>query len=256
MGFGGSKLKIKEGTPYTQIRDTLKPLDVVFFSGGDFISAIIKHEERLQLDQTTKKRMAMPGAFSHMGIVVNSDILDHPNVKKGEMYIFESTIGGYFGVDIPNVDGRIFYGVQLRNLDKIIPAYDKPDDNRIAISRLAAPAPDSPKTKQRFTAFFNKYNGTVYEFSILDLAATLFSSLRVARDEFDSLSGANKLIFCSELVAMVYKDLEILGDDVIPQNIAPMDFIGYGDDNPDTKKSSLPIILDKPQYIVSDLHSV
>ena len=80
MGFGGSKLKIKEGTPYTQIRDTLKPLDVVFFSGGDFISAIIKHEERLQLDQTTKKRMAMPGAFSHMGIVVNSDILDHPNL--------------------------------------------------------------------------------------------------------------------------------------------------------------------------------
>ena len=105
--------------------------------------------------------------FSHAGMIVTSEILDHPLVVPGHIYIWESTLGGVYGITdgVKNVEGKVFFGAQLRDFDDVVRGYDRNPRTRIAICHVRAdqtPLFDED-TKRRFTEVFNEHNGTGYD---------------------------------------------------------------------------------------------
>lgn len=245
----------KPGMLYSKVRGELQPFDLLLFNGGDFISDFISYVQAKNLPDKTGG-LVKPGAFSHVGMVVTSDILDHPLVKPGTVYVFESTMSGKLGNGIDNIEGRAFFGVQLRNFDELMPAYDKPNDTSIAFAHLMynpwihASPEERVRIKARFTDLFDRLNGTPYNANPYSLLAAIFPCLRKERKKIEDLFGTKKWLFCSELVATVYKEFGIFPRDINPENIVPMDFVG---DDENTHNAPTVIYI-PPAYITTQLH--
>ena len=67
------------------------------------------------------------------------------------------------------------------------------------------------------------------------------------RDDVEDLLDTGKWLFCSELVAMIYKKLGLFPPNVEPKNVVPMDFIGYDVDLP--AGGGIPVIVEKLIYV-------
>ena len=100
----------------------------------------------------------------------------------------------------------------------------------------------------------------MYEMDFISLFAAMFPSLRSLRDFRDniftklystlhnykiinnnSLSPADWQ-FCSELVATIYKEFDIIPNTVNPKDVVPIDFFGCDEDG-------LPLIVHPPIFI-------
>ncbi len=155
--------------------------------------------------------------FTHCGVVVRGE--DIPagtrHHRPGAVYIFESVASGPLPESdgVRNVDGQAFLGVQLRDLDKVVAAYDADASTRIAWCKLSA-SPD----RGRWPAIFQHYNGVRYDVCPLSVFASAFPCLR----PFRCCGGATDWMICSELVAHVYVDLGLM--EVTPENVVPADF--------------------------------
>lgn len=107
--------RIKSDNDFIQLYD-IKPLDCIFFKGTELISEAIMIMERLTLGV---------GEWSHVGIVVNRDIIPGLNVKDDDLYIWESTISSSSKLITgdPTLDaesGKGVFGVQVRKLKDVI----------------------------------------------------------------------------------------------------------------------------------------
>lgn len=256
MGMRASKPVPKDGVLYSEIRDTLRPFDLLLFSGGEYVSRFIKYLEVVKLERMTDTPVE-PGAFSHVGIVVTSEIIDHPNVKPGKIYIWESVLSGKFGDGVKNIKDNTFFGVQLRDFDSLLPAYDLSNDTRVAVAHLIDnPLDDDTKkgmVKEYFARIFEKYDGVFYDVNLMNEFGALFKTCRKVRDGIESIIGNDSWLFCSEHVAQIYVDMGILPKTVIVENIVPMDFVGY--ENDPVNKGGIPIVVKlPPTYIISDVH--
>ncbi len=256
-------------SPWSSVRNTLRPLDLILFSGSDFTSDMIRFFEKRGLKKETvidigvaSESIPPPGIFSHVGIVVTSDILVHPDILPGKKYILESTISGPRGFGVPNVENAAFFGVQLRDLDLLIPAYLGPKDNKIAIGYLKSTPlldlGDKEVIKARFTKLYNDIINTRYDFNPIDLGSTVIEWCRGCRPLIDRITGTRSWLFCSELVAMVYKEFDILPRDTNAMDIAPMEYVGYYADitSGGREKTELPIVIKLPvTYIFVQVYS-
>lgn len=224
----------KIGIKYGIIRDTLQSLDVVFFSGDETFFNLIKYLETKENNINKYLSWDIPrDVFSHMGIIVRDDILSHPYMEPGTPYIFESTMLGESSYNVCNIDGKVFLGVQLRSLDEVIADYDTNPSNRIAIARLGIDI-DMRYISDIFPVLYEKYNGISYNPSQVSLLSNLFTWSRPTPKKNDSL-------FCSEFIAMLFKEMKLFPEEVDPENIVPMDFLGYDD---------IPRVIHPPFYII------
>jgi hypothetical protein len=258
----------KQGARFSDILPTLRPFDIVLFSGIDVFSDLIKHVELEGLERVKDLDAVKAGLspqteqFSHVGMIVTSDILDDPLVKPGKFYIWESTMSGKLGYGINDIEGHGFLGVQLRNFEQVFLEYDIPNDTSVAIARFlnnpfsSSEADESrcEKIKTDFTKLFHRLNGVSYDYNILDLAACAWKSLRPLRNFLNAeFTGADDWLFCSELIAVTWQALGFLPPTVDPKNVLPMDLIGYDTDL--VKKGGLTLCVELPPIrIVSDLH--
>lgn len=259
---------------YFDIKDQLRPFDLVAFRGGDVISNLISKMEEHEVGV---------GAFSHVGMIVTSDILPIASsggksvtLKPGHPYLFESTftynIAG-LSDGVPDiVSGKGDFGVQLRDLEEVIPRYITDENTKIAWCRLKNnPFNEIPGEEQKnlrlrrellrdmFTDFFRRYEDRLYEMDFESLLAAMFPSLRFIRDIRDTIfsalysvlyscgladktSGPAGWQFCSELVANVYKEIGIIAPNFDPKNVVPIDFFGCDVD-------SLPALVEAPVYL-------
>lgn len=229
----------KPGVAYTDIRGQIESLDLIMFRGSDLVSkAIIGIESRV--DKTDAQ-------FSHVGIAIRAEHLmpalkesEAAWLKPGNLYVFESTGSGSLSDNVKNVDGRSFLGVQLRNLDEVARAYDAAsEDTRLALLPLK-PELRPAQLATVVRAAYDKYNGIFYDASVVDMAAAACRCMRCVRDcgcfqrmrdwFYKCCCGPcchtlpSGWMFCSELVANIYRDVGILpeGD---PQNVIPQDFV-------------------------------
>lgn len=155
-------MKMKSGVPYESFRDKLRPFDCVFFCGGDFVSSTIRYIERQRLGA---------GEFSHVGVIVTSDVLDHPNIVPGRRYILESTATGLLGCGVKNIDGKAAFCVQITDFDALVEAYDRSSRTRIAVAHVADAA--NPinllgvaEAKRRTQDFWERMRGRSYQFNL------------------------------------------------------------------------------------------
>lgn len=240
------KPQYKQGNLYNMVRHKIRPFDTLFFQGADFVSKTIMSIERFN------NLYERSGDFSHVGMVVTSDILQNDLVEPGKLYIWESILGGKLGYDVKNLHGKTQFGVQLRDFDKLIVNYDKPNDTAIAYGSLITNPLDyqSPvEVKNRFTLFFNQYNGEHYDANLYSLFSAIIPCMRPCRSKVEDFCKTNEWLFCSELVAMAYKYMRIYPEYVDPKTVIPRD-IAY----PKSDTDKMPYIFKNINYITTLKH--
>lgn len=235
---GGNKVhKIKKGMKYSDICDKMKPLDMIIFKGSDIVSDTIRYFEKVKLGN---------GEWSHVGIIINTDVM--PSIKngvKGRLYIWESTASGSLAIDS---DGAVdiesdkgVFGVQIRDLEHVIETYDSHPKTKIGWCVLKNNPIDKrdDETIDEYNLRFNIITNILdeyhiqeyhrfYDLSIIDLLAGLFPFFRKIRDRKHAvLPYAKNWLFCSELVANVYVKVGVLDPSIDPQDVVPVDLIGY-----------------------------
>ena len=248
----------KLGECYATIRPMLQTFDLLLFKGSDFVSNTIVKVEHM--DVGTK----MP-EFTHVGcVILGKDLLpitrpaEEAWLKEDGVYLFESTMSGKIAGGPKDVTEHARFGVQLRDLDKVVDLYDVPEASRMAW------APLRKEIRERFDAKkareeYEKYKGLLYDASIIDLAAVAdvpgaryirdSAAFQWLRERFCCCCCSDKRtdfspntqktdnqpahwMFCSELIANVYKDIGIIPQSVVADNVLPVDFI-CDPDNPE-----------------------
>jgi len=262
---GGGTSGDKPGVPYSQIRDELQSLDLLLFRGSDAISDFIRLLEGHFLEPTStlldgaEKYQGSPDEFSHVGMVVRPDILDDPRTQPGAVYVWESTMSGTLGDGAYNIDGVSYLGVQLRDLGRVVADYDAPPDTRLAVAPLRPEVRAAvfgekgerlPEVRQRFTALFKDLNGRRYDANPGSLAGAMVPPLRIFRDGAEDFLGTHNWLFCSELVALVYRELGVFPAEVRPRNVIPMDLLGFDADG--VAEGGVPVVVQAPRAYTRD----
>ena len=229
--------------PFTEIKSHIRPFDIIAFKGGNLVSSLISTFEEFETDH---------GEFSHVGMVITKDILEcihtkdtYFKLKKNVLYIVESTRSAEGS--IPDIaTGNFKFGVQLRELTDVITNYLSHPNSKVAWCKLKDNPIDAKihLLKIKFSKIFHSLYGKHYDMSLLALAAAMFPSLRTIRDTKDEMctliyekcglkmaSGCpSEWQFCSEIIAEIYKEFGVWGDECNPKDVLPVDFFGYDTD--------------------------
>lgn len=245
----------KPGVPYSEIRDKMATMDLLLFRGSDAVSKTIAGVESLYTGS---------GGFTHAGIVIRPEDLpmdsdyrrrcimsaDPKNQIRTCVCVLESTASGKFIDGVPSVtDGGGHLGVQMRNLDQVVQAYDANPVTRLAWLPLNPTVKrgirDNNLSEWKLQDILNRYLSTPYDASICDLGAAAVPCMRCMRDNcafrwirdscsrvFCCGSRPSTWLFCSELVSQIYVELGIFPKTVNPSNVMPVDFLpkGFEDD--------------------------
>jgi len=208
---------IKPGVLYHDIIPYLRPFDIILFNGDTIMSEIIS---------ILSKRNEYPRSdeFTHAGIIVTSDILEHPNVEPGKFYLYESTANLFSSYRDINGKKRKL-GVQVRELEGVINDYDK-DKTAVTYCRLINnPIEKTPMSelKSKFMDFYLRYNDNCYDVNLLSLFASIIPFLRRFRDPVEEFTNTTDWLFCSELVAMLLKHVDVYPPEVNPKDVVPRD---------------------------------
>jgi hypothetical protein len=225
MGIFNSKVSPviteKQGDSYDNIKSLIRPLDLILFRGDDFVSKTIQYLSSRQLGPEAAQ-------YSHCGLIVTKDVLNIPELEAGKLYIFESTMSGNLTDGVKNIHGHSFLGCQIRPFDEVIVGYNTSEHTQINWCKLKNNPIDHGyvvEIQNIMLDCYNSYNGIRYEYNIFNICAALFPILRFCRPTVFE----NKFMFCSELVATIYKRFGIFNGR--PANVVPADFMIPDADN-------------------------
>ena len=220
---------------YSDLKNHIKPFDLIAFRGGDVISDLIAILEKYEVGADT---------FTHVGIVVTSEILPNQNLDPDKLYILESTFAYQIPLIYDNkpdvITGRGHFGVILRDLEEIINWYICNDKTKVAWCKLLNNPVINNDLITKFEQFFDSYHNRTYDMDLLGLFGAIFPQIRGLRDLQDKL--LNKMFkrikgkdfpawqFCSELVANAYQLIGVIDQKFDSKNVLPIDFFGYDRD--------------------------
>lgn len=236
---------------FLNIKDILqeiKPFDIIFFKGTDFVSkTIIDIEVFVELHKTDK--------FSHVGMVLNHDVLPIPQLEKGKWYIWESTcsysFNGLFDKQPNNIiTNTSYFGVQVRELEDVVKCYLQEEGAEVAWGKLIHNPwhQDNHKyVRKRLLKLFKENDLKTYNYDIFDLLGAAFPCMRSINRLFYEIDVGNrkilslvtnkikpetyyqsqtKLLFCSELVALILRAFKVIPKTIEPWDVTPMDLLG------------------------------
>lgn len=221
----------------------IRPFDLILSRDGQFASKIIRAAQRHRLGDKGDK-------FSHVGIVVSSDILNSNHVKPGKLYIWESVVGGNLpgGDGVKDINGRSFFGVQLRNLETLVKSYGKKSGTDIAFIKCRENPLDKMELadiKTKFTNIYDRYNHRFYELNPVSCMSAIFPWARRFRPYAEKLLSTEDLYFCSELCFRVLQEFGVYDQKHDARNVLPIDFLKGVDED------GVPDQYDNPVYFSS-----
>ncbi|HVM95998.1 MAG TPA: hypothetical protein VMT89_06395 [Candidatus Acidoferrales bacterium] len=226
------------------LRDvSIQPLDVILFRGVDPVSKAICFMEARRLGH---------GDFSHAGLAITREALDLPFLEPGKVYVWESTLSAKEGFlarftdKVPDAETKgVRFGVQLRDLELVIPGYSS-SGGKVAWCAYLGKRPPLEEVRRQLLALHAEYGHAPYAVGQLKVFGVVFPALRGVRDRIgrrrDRLAhfrnvvlerarkpkrvvDADHHMFCSEWVATVYKQLglgDMNGIDFDPRLAAPV----------------------------------
>lgn len=227
--------KIYQETTLDNIYNEIKPFDLICFRGDEFVSKTISKIQEYYFGN---------GEWTHVGLVITSDIIPFKNSKPNTIYILESTMSGNFGDTVNNEEtGLGKFGVQIRRLDKVIDNYIKNDITKIGWCKLI----NNPLEKQNneieieyndrinklkldINDFYNIHKEDKYDYKIITMFKTIFPCINKNKYIRKFFHTDNKY-FCSELVAEIYRIIGIIPKNIDPEEIAPIELLGYTNNN-------------------------
>jgi len=268
----------KTGVAYSRIRNQMETFDMIFFRGSEPVSNFISW-----LQKKLHHNQDVAGSFTHVGMIIKGDHFPwcSPYYAPGKIYVFESTQSGLLGDGSFDVNSKSHLGVQLRDLDKVAETYDSTPNSKMAWGKMRQELrPNVLNCQLQLMKMMRKYNGLRYDASFIDLTSALWPFMRGIRrfknHIFDKccclFPGLNQKnwIFCSELVAHIYRDFGILSQHVNPENVLPCDFLEnpqnagktFDEDNDDSTKkknakkhkttthlSAVPLLFESPPIL-------
>jgi len=206
----------------------MNPLDLIFFKGTDLISKTVLLAQAINSGNSS---------FSHVGIVVNKELLNLDLMEPDILYILESTVADGKVLDI---NEKRVIGVQIRPLEEVVNSYKSEPDCYVAYAKLKNNPflTNKDHTISVFRKVYKNYANSFYNMNILHLLSAVFPCLRKPRQFFDKIVhigyttitnnnyfNRSQWVFCSELVAIIYLELKIISD-VNPETVIPTDFLG------------------------------
>ena len=187
-----------------------EPWDVLLCRGQGLVHEAILLAQNHNLQRQTQ--------WSHVGLIITSEVFPHPKLKPGELYVLESTAGGLLGDGVYDVvREETFVGVQIRPLQELLAL----EGDQYAWLPLL----ERPALRDRSDVVY-RYLHKGYDWSPLCLVSSVLERTRPLRNLF---INADSRFFCSELVARVYQDLGLLSDELRADNVIPADFVGGGE---------------------------
>jgi hypothetical protein len=244
---------------YDEIKNEIKPFDLIFFQGKGFGADIIRYGE--WLTSINRDTNVDSFNFSHVGIILTSDLLINiKGVIKGELYIWESTMKNRKSIAVPNVSGVYAAGVQLRNLKDVIFNYNTYYINKTGKQDKCETCMSIAYLNSNYRNYVNdnydniknnfikniypKYQNIQYDSQPLNLLSSVLPILRIELNSYINKKLKSKdWLFCSELVASVYKDINIFPNTCIPDYVVPTDFLNHDSDK--IESGGIPYVLDK-----------
>lgn len=220
---------------FDSVKNDMKPLDLLLFAGDEFVSKMIAQVESLVVDE----RVTKYEIWTHVGVLINTQVCHIKNGIQGEWYVYEITMSGKLaGDETPDVEtGNFRFGTQVRRLRDVLHTYKgeiaycslnnnpvlkkEDEDDSSYLNRIHV-------LRERITDFKKKYYNVHYQYEILRLFATAFTSLRFFRK---FLPISRNWIMCSALITELYKEIGVLDDSVERENVLPQDFLGFDKDN-------------------------
>lgn len=140
---------------YHILKNEMKNLDLLMFRGDDIISDIIADIQNEQ-------------QFTHAGLVIHSNLLPGYNLKPDHLYVLESTysynIEGMDNGPPDSITGQRFFGVQIRDLERVCKSYLHNYKTKIAWFALESPislfegSGCKPPIINDFVSIFRKYH--------------------------------------------------------------------------------------------------
>lgn len=229
--------------------EDIKPLDCIFFKGTEFVSHAIVELEKITLGV---------GEWSHVGLVVNREILPNLKVEDDDLYIWESTISSNcplvtsdHTLDVESEEP--VFGVQLRKLKDVVknsinssvkigwgklkhnPLYPFPyESEEVANKRIELIKTILDRVHR------NNYHRP-YQKNVCRLFAAVFTYFSCCRS---SCCFGDDWMFCSQFVATVYESIGVISKYYDPELVLPQDLA-----TPNYSGEQLPHILDRVVYI-------
>jgi len=242
----------KAGAPYAAVRPDIRTFDLLLFRGKDPASSAVAAVQRCFTGY---------GEYTHVGVAVRGG--DLPGTERGRLYVWESTASGPLGDGVPDVTGRAFVGVQLRDYDEVARAYDRHPDTRLAWAPLLAagrahlaaadptaardPARGFSPGSGRLADLFADLNGTRYDAACCALLGSVNWVCRPFRAVERCLCPVTRdWLFCSELVCLVYQHVGLIPADVDARDALPVDFVTAPEGGTYDADGSVPEILAPP----------
>lgn len=233
---------------WDQLKEQIKPLDLIFVRGADYISASIRMVERLQIGN---------GDWSHVGIVVTPELIDIENAKSGQLCIWESTMSGSLADGVYNLEtGKACFGVQVRDLESMVKAQIRLGAT-VAWCRLK----ENPWLQKegeseidwhhrqeliraRLEIIRREHGHAFYDANALALCGAACPCIRPIRDV---VPVGENWIFCSELATIIYCAIDIFDHKKVdPKNVIPTDLTSGLDQD-----QEIPVVIDPP-FIIED----
>jgi|GEM_PF-3675564 len=258
MGNNNNK-PCKYGIKYHTISYSLKSLDLIFFKGDHFTSNMISFLQKKAFMDATKDNLKdvisfkrIEDIYSHVGVIIRPcEVLDittinNLNLNPDKLYVWESTLN--ISSKVKNVQGKNFFGVQLRDLEKVIEENDHHKNTRVAIAPIKKDKREKIKFddafKFKFTNFFNTHNNTIYDANPVSLCSSVNTCCRPYRENFENIFNTDDYLFCSELVAKLFISLNLYSKNINEKDVVPIDLLGY-----DVDDNAIPCIVTEPYTI-------
>lgn len=204
---------------FSKIENQIKPFDVIVFKSNSVYSDLISIVEKLFIGD---------GNWTHLGVVLDSNILKFKNSKPNTLYLLESTMSNN---EYPEAESRLGeIGVQIRELKSVVSEYLK-DKSRIGWCKLLQNPVDRfdietdeiyndrmAQLNKVVQNFYDSKKNKMYDFNPLALFKSILSCI-------PNPCSQNEMYFCSELVTKLYQDCDILDDTIDPETITPIELI-------------------------------
>lgn len=227
----------------------IDPFDLVLFCGDSFMSRAIIRAEGLGYTG--------PGPipnYSHVGILVNGECINCPNLRKDQWAVYETTITGRIASDLtPDLEtGSYKFGTHIRDLKDVVRTYQ----GTVSILKLI----DNPwlkkddeteeecekrrfYLKKRATMFKIDNEQTTYQLNIIRLLSTSVMFFRALRFLFPWSANWK---MCSQITAGLYKAIGVFPESLETEDVLPIDFFYDSDKEvPCEKFSKIPVLICK-----------
>lgn len=248
---------------YKALEPRFSSLDLLFFRGPGIPSKVIQYAQEIILGDGTFSHC---GLLISKDVFPNLSFLEDGEWYVWESTMFQRTgVSDSMSIPIPYVQtddvvneetkkGKL--GVQIRKLRDVVNKYTScemyENDALIAWGPLKTELKENLSQEfiqEKLNEVYQLTKDLYYEKDMIELSMSIFTPIRkliaalkrllkCRTHRCSSSSKSSSLLdttvddsyFCSELVAYVYQLIGILPEDLKPETVVPMDFLGYEQD--------------------------